>query len=176
MDKISENDKKRIGSVMQSIYSEVSPKIEQLNKLSDNLENTLQKLSFRLMNHLKNVCSEEFSWIEKNSKPVTKDGVESVEINVEAQPFAEEYFKKWEKCTNSNDFGIKDVLLSMEEKSKNLEIENESCMNKCFNKISSFSDDQLKHCIISCVNSFINESNTSLSSSYGKIIELEKKI
>lgn len=176
MENLTENDKKRLSTLLKEVYDSFIDKLTTLDKKSQEVEHKMETINPKLQSHLKTKCAQEFAWIEKNGKIVTKDGMTGIEINDDAKPYAEENFKKWEKCTSENDYGFRQSLSKVEETFQNVQNDQQECMNKCISSISTKNDSELKDCFKGCFNSFFDFNLKSLSDTLNKIDEIDRKI
>jgi hypothetical protein len=176
MENFTENDKKRLSTLLKEVYDSFVDKLTILDKKSQDVEHKMEILNPKLQSHLKSKCAQEFAWIEKNGKIVTKDGITGIDINDDAKPYAEENFKKWEKCTNENDFGFRQNLAKVEDNFQNVQNDQQECMNKCITSLNSKNDNEVKDCFKGCFNSFFDFNLKTLSDTLNNIEEIERKI
>ena len=175
MDTLSDEDKKRVHGILKSVFDGVLDKVKVIERLSESLENQMSIINPKVIDHLKNKCSNEFAWLEKNGKMSEKNGEIGLEIIDEAKPEAEKFFQKWEACTSSNDFGLKKHFLDIEDKTAKLQKDNEACINSCL-KSMNVEDKILFSCFSSCINNFFDSSKVIMESSLGHIRSIDSKL
>lgn len=176
MEHLSIEEKKRVGEALQNVYENLADKIKNVEILSNSLEKKMTTFQPRLINFLKGKCQEEYQWIEKYGKLTEVDGQIKIDVPVDQRPFAEENFRKWEKCSEKNDLGVKKFFNAVETENIGNQKSNEVCMNSCIKDISSKSNQDIEKCFTGCFTNFFTKTEFSLNQIVDKVSQFDKQL
>jgi hypothetical protein len=123
------------------VQKEFEDKIENLKTKSDRLGNLYSSVMKKFESFVRTKCGSHLEWIEANTNmtdngPVLKDPTKQDEF--------ESTITKFESCIKSNDSGVQDVLMEMDNTIKSAENNFSEAYQKC---VAINSDEESKKCI-----------------------------
>ena len=176
MQKLSDNDKQRVGKLLEEIYMSLTDKIKNLEKASHTIEEKMTSFQPKLLTHLKFKCKQEYDWIEKNTKYTEKDGQVKLDVAEDQREIANEKLQQFEKCSGENDFGVKNYFEKVESDNFTYQKNNESCLSKCIEDMGTKSNDQMKSCFHTCFNNYFTQTEQTIRGVINKVDEFEQRI
>jgi hypothetical protein len=173
MDKLPEKDKVRLSSILKTIYESFAGKFEEGEKKSQQLELRLSVFQPKLINYIRQKCSKEYEWIEKNVSSLSNG---EIKIKDESKAEADKYFSEWEACASKNDFGTREFFQNLETQQKDLHQTNEKCMKLCIDNLDNKIDDDLKICFTNCFSSMFHDTEKVIESINKRLDDIERRL
>jgi hypothetical protein len=176
MQNLNDNDKQRVGKLLEEIYMSLTDKIKNLEKASHSIEEKMASFQPKLLSHLKNKCKKEYDWIEKNTKYTEIGGEVKLDVAEDMRDIANDNLKAFENCSSANDFGVKNYFEKVETENFAFQKNNESCLSTCIEDIATKSNDQMKTCFHTCFNDYFTQTEQTIRGVIGAVNEFEKRI
>ena len=140
---MSNNDSERIGKILSELSKEIEPIVKDSQIRENSINDRLRSLQNKMLEKIKLKCSDAYSWYESNRNKLTDE-------DAGKNPDAQKYMRELQQCTENLDNGLRNQMMSAENKISVISEDHNSCSQSCLREEINNEDQIIKRCMKNC--------------------------
>lgn len=153
-----END--RMNKIIDELNQELNSMMTESERNESTLNEKLRQLQEKMVNVIKNKCSEAYDWFERNKFNMNER---------QNTPDGAKYIRELQECASKFDYGLRNEMINAEKEISSLSDNHNSCSQNCMGNQSN-DDATIKVCLKRCFSTTF-ERTTLLQSNLSKKVD-----
>ncbi len=175
MNNPSPADQQRLRNIYESVMKDMEYRTRGLELKGKGFEGKMTNLQKKLMSVIMEHCRSSYEWIEKNGKPVEKNGQVTLELSPENQAEGVRYMEEFQECSDRHTGGLGGFMQNVKTNQEKVYISNQQCIGQCFFNINTQEDDQIKGCVRNCMESTLSSMENIFSDIENKLEDFDRR-